>query len=315
MTVAHRITVLRHGRVVANPDPTEISKSDLARWMIGRDLSAPHTRVSQTATAVELSLTGVSAENDRGLLALRRVSLDVQHGEILGIAGVAGNGQRELAEVIVGLRRAVEGTVHIRGEDLTNATPETVIRRGVSYIPEDRQGMGLDPSASILNNLLLKAYRVPPLARGPFLNYAQAANEGRSLLCKFSVDVSRLDSPVSVLSGGHQQRLLLAREYALHPTLLVACSPTRGLDVAVVETVHRLLLEQRQQGCAILLISEDLEELIALTDRNAVIYERKIASCFRVEETDAATLGLWERWAGHGSPSHTLGYRRPSSNP
>jgi general nucleoside transport system ATP-binding protein len=139
---------------------------------------------------------------------------------------------------------------------------------------------------------LQKAYRVPPLARGPFLNYTQAAHAARNLLSAFTVNVPRLDAPVSTLSGGNQQRLLLARELISHPTLLVACSPTRGLDVGAVSTIHRLLLEQRQRGGAILLISEDLDELIALADRIAVIYEGEIAGCFRVEETDAATLGL-----------------------
>ena len=184
------------------------------------------------------------------------------------------------------------GTVRIRGADVTNANPEAIIGCGVSYVPEDRQGMGLVLSASILDNLLLKAYRLPPVARGPFLNYTLAATEARRLLSAFAMNVSRLDAQVSVLSGGHQQRLLLARELATHPTLLVACSPTRGLDVSAVETIHRLLLEQRQRGCAILLISEDLDELMTLADRIAVIHAGEIAGCFRAAEADAATLGL-----------------------
>jgi general nucleoside transport system ATP-binding protein len=292
LSVAHRITVLRHGKVVATADPAQVSKSDLARWMIGGDLPAPPTRAPQAAATVELSLTGVSVENDRGLLALRRVTLGVRCGEILGIAGVAGNGQRELAEVIVGLRRAIAGTVRIRGEDVTNAPPETLIRRGVGYIPEDRQGVGLVPNASILENFLLKAYRIPPLAWGPLLSYSEAAHQARRLLVEFAVDVPRLESPVSVLSGGNQQRLLLARELSAHPTLLVACSPTRGLDVGAVATIHHVLLEQRQRGGAILLISEDLDELIALADSMAVIYRGEIAGCFRVEDADPTTLGL-----------------------
>jgi simple sugar transport system ATP-binding protein len=226
------------------------------------------------------------------LWALRRVSLEVRRGEILGIAGVAGNGQRELAEVIVGLRQALAGTVRIRGADMTNASPQAVISCGVSYIPEDRQATGLVPSASILDNVLLKAYRLPPVAQGPFLNYARAADAARHLLAAGAMQVPQLDAPASVLSGGNQQRLLLARELSLHPTLLVACSPTRGLDVSAVETVHRQLLEQRQRDCAILLISDDLDELMMLADRIAVIYAGEIAGCFRVEATDAATLGF-----------------------
>jgi general nucleoside transport system ATP-binding protein len=241
---------------------------------------------------VALALTGVSAANDRGLRALQDISLEVRGGEIVGIAGVAGNGQRELAEVIVGLRRATSGVVYIHGEDVTNASPRMIGRRGVSYIPEDRQGMGLVPSASILDNFLLKAYRTPPISRGPLLNYRAATAAARSLLCEFRMKVPRLDVPVSVLSGGNQQRLLLARELISHPTLLVACSPTRGLDVGAVATIHRLLLEQRQRGCAILLISEHLDELMALADRIAVLFEGQIVGSMKAEDATADTLGL-----------------------
>ena len=292
LSVADRITVLRHGRVVANTVPAAVNQSDLAGWMIGHDLAAPPIRPPQATAAVELSLTGVSAQNDRGGWALRRVSLDVRRGEILGIAGVAGNGQRELAEVIVGLRRALAGTVRISGADVTHASPEMVIGLGVSYVPEDRQGMGLVPNVSILDNLLLKAYRIPPLARGPFLNYGLAAAKAPRLLATFALNEMRLGTPVSSLSGGNQQRLLLARELATHPTLLIVCNPTRGLDVSAVETIHHLLLEQRQRGGAIVLISEDLDELMRLADRIAIIYAGEIAGCFRAAETDTSQLGL-----------------------
>jgi simple sugar transport system ATP-binding protein len=161
--------------------------------------------------------------------------------------------------------------------------------------------MGLVPSASILDNLLLKVYRSPPIARGPFLNYRAASEAVRLRLDAFQVRVPRLDAPASVLSGGNQQRLLLARELSLRPTLLVACSPTRGLDVGAVQATHRLLLEQRQRGCAILLISEDLDEVLALADRIAVMYEGRIAGSVRSEEADAAKLGLM--MAGVQAPS------------
>jgi general nucleoside transport system ATP-binding protein len=292
LAVSHRITVLRHGRVAATPAPAQSSPSDLARAMIGRELPSPPSRRSTARGAVELALTEVSARDDRGRLALDRLSIEVQGGEIVGIAGVAGNGQHELAEVVVGLRRASAGAVHIRGVDVTNASPRAIGRRGVSYIPADRQGMGLVPSASILDNFLLKVYRVPPTARGPFLSYRAASEAFHRLLAAFQVRVPRLDVPASVLSGGNQQRLLLAREFSLHPVVLVACSPTRGLDVGAVQTTHRSLLDQRQRGCAVLLISEDLDELLALADRIAVMYEGRIAGSVRSEEADATKLGL-----------------------
>jgi ABC-type uncharacterized transport system ATPase subunit len=292
LAVSHRITVLRHGRVMATPAPAQASLPDLARAMIGRELPSPPRRRSVTKGAVKLSLMEISARNDSGRLALNRIALGVHGGEIVGIAGVAGNGQRELAEVVVGLRRAIAGTVHIQGINVTNTPPKAIGRRAVSYIPADRQGMGLVPSASILDNLLLKTYGSPPIARGPFLNYQAAADVARRLLSAFQVSLPQLDAAASVLSGGNQQRLLLARELSLHPTLLVACSPTRGLDVGAVQTIHRLLLEQRQRGCAVLLISEDLDELLALADRIAVMYEGHIVGSVRSEEADAGRLGL-----------------------
>ncbi len=175
LAVAHRITVLRRGHVVANTAPAEVSSADLARAMIGRDLQTRPRHQAAATDSIELVLTGVNVKDDQGRLALKQISLEVRRGEIMGIAGVAGNGQRELAEVVVGLRRASAGTVSIHGEDMTSATPEAIVSCGVSYIPEDRQGMGLVPSASILDNLLLKAYRRPPVARGPLLNYHAAA--------------------------------------------------------------------------------------------------------------------------------------------
>jgi general nucleoside transport system ATP-binding protein len=301
LAVSQRITVLRHGRVVATPAPAHTSPVDLARAMIGRELPSPPGRRPRARGVVDLALTEVSAGDDRGRLALDRLSIEVQGGEIVGIAGVAGNGQQELAEVAVGLRRASAGAVHIRGVDVTNASPRAIGRRGVSYIPADRQGTGLVPSASVLDNLLLKVYRLPPIARGPLINYRAASAAARRLLAAFQVSAPRLDAPAGVLSGGNQQRLLLARELSLHPTLLVACSPTHGLDVGAVQTTHRLLLEQRQRGCAILLISEDLDELLALADRIAVMYKGRIVGSVRPEEADVGSLGL--RMAGAQDPS------------
>jgi simple sugar transport system ATP-binding protein len=292
LAVAQRITVLRHGQVIAKPAPADMSPADLARAMIGRDLPAPPSRRSVAMGVVALSLTEVSVRNDRGQLALNHVSIEVRRGEIMGIAGLAGNGQRELAEVVVGLRRTIGGTVHLHGVDVTITSPQAIARRHVSYIPEDRQSTGLIPSASILDNLLLKAYRLRPIAHGPYMSYHVAAAEAHRLLAAFQISVSQLDVPAGSLSGGNQQRLLLARELSLHPTLLVACTPTRGLDVGAAETIHRLLLEQRHRECAILLISEDLDELLALADRIAVLYEGHIVGIVRAEEADAATFGL-----------------------
>jgi ABC-type uncharacterized transport system ATPase subunit len=291
LSVAHRITVLRRGKVVTTVRRAETDASDLARAMIGRDLPLPLRPAPARPGEVALSVRALSARHDRGGLALNGVSFDLRQGEILGVAGMAGNGQRELSEVLVGLRPASAGKVYLGDRDVTAATPAELIRLGVGHIPEDRLGRGLIPQASVLDNLLVKAYRAPPIARGPFLCYRAARDQARRLASAFQVVMPRLDAPVVALSGGNQQRLLLARELATHPAVLVAVHPTRGLDVAASEQVHRLLLEHRQRGCAILLISEDLDELLALCDRIAVMYAGRITGVIGAGAADAETLG------------------------
>jgi ABC-type uncharacterized transport system ATPase subunit len=291
LKISHRITVLRRGRVVMRRAPAAMNPSDLARAMLGHDLPGPPERPAVPAGRLVLSLSEVSARHDGGQPALQRVSLGVRRGEIVGVAGVAGNGQQELAEVIAGLRRASAGTVRILDEDVTHFTPKQLIARGVSYIPQDRQGTGLVLRGSVRDNLLLKSYRSSPMARGPFLNRRMAEKEGHRILSMFRVTVPGLDTPVRALSGGNQQRLLLARELSSHPTLLIACSPTHGLDVGAVETTHRLLLEERQRGCAVLLFSEDLDELLGLSDQIAVLYKGRIVNHVRRAEVDATALG------------------------
>ncbi len=292
MAIADRITVLRQGARVATLDRKEATKDHLVRLMVGRETLVPVERPPTTPGEVILSITGLSAKNDRGLPALKGISLEVRAGEILGIAGVAGSGQRELGEVIAGLRPATAGQVRIRGRDMTNAPPWEIIAQGVSYLPEDRQGTGLVPDASILDNLLLKAYRTPPLARGPLLDARAAGGYGRRLLEAFRVAAPRLDAPARVLSGGNLQRLLLARELSTGPALLLAFYPTRGLDVGAQEEIRRLLLSQRQRGSAILLVSEDLDELLSLSDRIAVMSEGELMGIVPREEADLETIGL-----------------------
>jgi general nucleoside transport system ATP-binding protein len=298
--IAQQITVLRRGRVVATVTPAEVSETDLARLIVGRDAQPARSRSATEPGEVCLAVTALSATNDRGLPAVREVSLAVRCGEIVGVAGVAGNGQRELAEVIMGLRPASAGRVWIAGEDLTNASPRTLLSRGVSYIPEDRRGVGLALRASILDNLLLKSYRNAGLGWGPFLKPRAAQREGEQRLSALPVHVPHLNAPASVLSGGNQQRLLLCRELSGQPTLLIACQPTRGLDVGAVASFHDLLLAQRQRGCAILLIAEDLDELFTLSDRIAVMHAGHIVAAVNRDEANRAAIGLL--MAGEAAP-------------
>jgi simple sugar transport system ATP-binding protein len=298
---AHRVTVLRGGKVVGTTSPAETTEAELARMMVGRDVLFTVAKPAATPGRPVLSIEGVSAINDKGLPALKNVSLTIREGEILGIAGVAGNGQRELAEIVTGLRQAKNGRVRIYDTDVTNHSPLDVIRQGVSHIPEDRLGMGLVPNLPISDNEALKAYREAPLSRGPFLNRNAVTRFARDLMLRFQVSAPGPDTRVRLLSGGNLQKVILAREitagqdatdeHARRP-LLVAVHPTRGLDVGATESVRKLLIDQRGAGAAILLISEDLDELLAVTDRIAVLFSGEIMGIMPAENADADEIGL-----------------------
>ena len=292
MEVADRITVLRAGRNVATLASRATSPQELARLMVGREVSVSYDRPRRTPGEVLLSLEGVEAMGDRGLPALRGLSLEVRAGEILGIAGVSGNGQRELAEVICGLRVPVRGAVRVAGVDVTGCHPARIIDCGLSLIPEDRLGTGLIPSLPVCDNVILKAYRRPPLSRGAFLQPREIRRFAHDLVEQFAIKVPGLDVAARKLSGGNLQRLLLAREISGKPRVLVAVHPTRGLDVGATAAIHRLLLEQRDGGTAILLISEDLDEIMALSDRVAVMYEGRIVGEVAGGEASLEEVGL-----------------------
>ena len=285
MEIADRITVLRKGQVTASGlHPHETTPADLARLMVGRKVLFRIEKEVQDPGEVVLSVDGVSADNDKGLPALRGISLQVHAGEILGLAGVAGNGQPELAEVITGLRRCTSGQVTVHGQVVSNRSARAAIDRGVAHIPEDRKEMGSAPNLSITNNLILKAYRKPPIARGPAVDYPAAQDHAEGLKTEYEIAAPSVETSVRYLSGGNLQRVILAREISAGPGLMVAMQPTRGLDVGAIEGVHRLLLELRQAGTAVLLVSEELDETIMLSDRIAVIYEGQIVGEMPVEE-------------------------------
>ncbi|MGI6284747.1 ABC transporter ATP-binding protein [Neomoorella humiferrea] len=291
MDAADTITILRGGKTIATVKKSETNEKELARMMVGREILWQIDKLAARKGDKILEIKNLKAFNDKGLPALKGVNLTVHAGEILGIAGVAGNGQRELAEVIAGLRPFHEGTVIIAGEELDRCDPCRAINAGVSYIPEDRLGMGLVPNMGAVDNLLLKEYRHPRWGR-TLLDRRAARRWAKELVERFQVKTAGLDAPVKLMSGGNLQRLLLAREISSRPRLLVAVYPARGLDIGATETIHRLLLEQRAAGTAVLLISEDLEELFRLADRIAVIYEGEIMGLMAVEEADVEEIGL-----------------------
>jgi simple sugar transport system ATP-binding protein len=238
-----------------------------------------------------LSAQNVTAENDKGLPALRGVSLEVRSGEILGLAGVAGNGQSELAQVITGLRPC-SGNIKISGQEVSNRPPIAAIRYGVAHIPEDRSKVGTAPNLSITENTILKNYCQEPIGDGWTINFTHARQHAQSLKEKYNILAPSVDTPARKLSGGNLQKVILAREISAQPRLMVAVQPTRGLDVGAIESVQTLLLEQREAGAAILLISEELEELLALSDRLAVIFDGQIMGVVPTEQADINEIGL-----------------------
>jgi len=277
MEISDRVTVLQRGRVTSAGIPTSsVTRADLARLMVGRDVVFRVEKKQVEPGAVVLSVKDLQAENDKGLPALRGVDLDVRAGEIVGLAGVAGNGQSELAETLTGLREILGGNVLINQEDVTNKSVKFGIRRGVSLIPADRTQVGTAPNLSVTDNVIMKKYDQAPIGKGWMVNAGEAGKYASGLKEAYDIMVPTINTSVRLLSGGNLQKVILAREISSQPKLMISVQPTRGLDVGAIEGVQRLLLEQRENGAAILLISEELEELLSLSDRIYVIYEGKI---------------------------------------
>jgi len=292
LAIADRITVLRRGKVTAaGLRPAATSTTDLARRMVGREALEAVERTPQRPGALILEVRDVSAENDRGLPALRDASLEVRAGEIVGIAAVAGNGQSELAQVITGLRTC-RGSVTVGGEEVANRAAGHAIKHGVAHVPEDRTGVGSSPNLSVGDNLIMKRYRDAPIARGWFIDDTAARALAQGLKDEYAIAAPSIDTQARLLSGGNLQRLIFAREIDSKPRLIVAVQPTRGLDVGAIESVHRVLLARREAGTAILLISEDLDEILALADRVDVMYEGRIVGSFDAETADIQRIGL-----------------------
>lgn len=293
LAIANRVTVLRQGRVTAAGISTQgVSKRQLAELMVGREVVFTVTKPPSTPGPVVLDVQDICAENDRGVQALRNLSLQVQVGEIVGIAGVAGNGQSELAQVITGLRKCSCGRVLINGEDIANRAPREAIKRQIAHVPEDRTGVGSAPSLSLAENLIMKSYRHAPISTGWVLNRPVIRQQAHDMRVAYDIAAPTIDVQARLLSGGNLQKAILAREMSAKPKIIVAVQPTRGLDVGAIEAVQRVLLEERARGTAILLISEELDEVMSLSDRIAVIYEGQIMGEVKPEETTLEQIGL-----------------------
>ena len=277
MEISDRVTVLQKGRITSAGISAEgVTRADLARLMVGREVVFRIDKKQVEPGEVVLSVKDLRAENDKGLPALRGVSLEVREGEIVGLAGVAGNGQSELAETLAGLRKILGGTVSVNQEDVTNKPVKFGIRHGVSLVPADRTLVGTAPNLSVTDNVIMKKYDRPPIGRGWMVDAGEAGKYATGLKEAYDIMVPTINTSVRLLSGGNLQKVILAREISSDPKLMIAVQPTRGLDVGAIEGVQHLLLAQRENGAAILLISEELEELLSLSDRIYVIYEGEI---------------------------------------
>ena len=285
--IADKVSVLRRGVSTASSVPAKgVSRAELARLMVGREVVFFVDKKPVKPGKVVLDVKDVQAENDKGLAALRGLSLHVREGEIVGLAGVAGNGQIELSQVIAGLRKCTKGEVLLNGDKVSNRDTIYGIDRGMAYVPEDRTHVGSSGNLSVTDNVIMKNYRKSPISKGSMLDMNAAAKFAEELKASYDIAVPTVRTPVRLLSGGNLQKVILAREISGNPKFMVAVQPTRGLDVGAIEGVHRLLLTQREAGAAVLLISEELEELLALSDRICVIYEGKIMGEVKVETVE-----------------------------
>jgi simple sugar transport system ATP-binding protein len=293
--VANRVTVLRDGHVVGTVDPRETTPSELAQMMVGRDvfLDRRPRPLSESKQAV-LVVNGLSCQDDRGTAALRDLSLNVYAGEIVGVAGVDGNGQRELAECIAGLRQPARGIVQINDKPISGVVRDTSL---LGFIPEDRRKTGLVSGFSVAENLILKTFAESRFTRRGVMRWGAIRREANTLIQEYDIRTPHSMVPVRFLSGGNQQRVVVARELSSEPALVVGSQATRGLDVSATESVHKVLLRERNRGAAVLFISTELPEVMALSDRIIVMFEGQIMGELDAETADVDLIG--ELMLGH----------------
>ncbi|UCG04742.1 MAG: ABC transporter ATP-binding protein [Candidatus Heimdallarchaeota archaeon] len=300
MALADRITVLRRGKFIGTVESSQTSPEELAEMMIGRKLLKIQKNPTEKGEII-LRVQDLTVEDDRGQIAVHGVNFDIRGGEILGIAGVVGNGQLELVEAITGLRTILNGSIQLLDSNITDLGTRTIYDLGLSYIPEDRQKTGSVGAFTVAENLIIglhhrkKWYRKGLLSK--FLNWGKVYTESRGMTKQFDIRTPSIFTKVRSLSGGNQQKVIVARELSKNPSVVLAGQPTRGLDVGVIEYVHRRLIEMRDEGKAVLLVSSDLDELLTLSDRIAVMYEGEIISYEDPQNTSEQRLGLL--MAGH----------------
>ncbi len=291
MSISNRVTVLRDGRVMGTRQTSEVSKNELVKMMVGRDVR-PLAPQPLKSGPVRLEINELHAMGDRGTEALRGIDLQIHGGEIVGLAGVSGNGQRELAECLAGVRKTTRGSILLDSVDVTSMPLKRRVDSGLAYIPEERMRDGAIREFSVEENIFLHDHASPRFTHGMFLDFARMKEFANTLVKNFSVKTPGLDTPIKNLSGGNIQKLIMARELSRQPKVLIAAQPTRGVDIGATEYIHQRLLQQREEGTAIFLISEDLDEITELSDRIAVLYEGRIMGIVERNQATLEQIGL-----------------------
>lgn len=292
MAIADRVTIVRRGKVIDSLPVAGTNPNELAEKMVGREVSLKLDKKSAVLGEPVLEVDKLVVKGRQGLPALNETSFVLRRGEILGIAGVEGNGQSELIEALTGLRHIESGAVKVAGKDVTRLKTRDISETGLSLIPEDRHKHGLVLDFPMRENMVLETYYQAPFTKGGFLNYEAIDEHAKRLIAEFDVRTPSIHTPARALSGGNQQKAIIAREVDKNPDVLIAAQPTRGLDVGAIEFIHKRLVEQRNSGKAVLLISYELEEVMQLSDRIAVIYEGRIVGEVDPSETTDEQLGL-----------------------
>jgi simple sugar transport system ATP-binding protein len=292
LEICDRVQVLRLGKVVGEADPKQSTESSLAEMMVGREVVLQVDKTPAQRGEPVLVIRDLVVKDDRDLTAVNHLSLMVRAGEILGIAGVQGNGQTELVEAITGLRTTVEGTIALQEEDVTDAAPRRVTEAGVGHVPEDRQKNGMVAPFPITDNLVLQTYYLNPFSIGILRNEPRLAENAEILVKQYDVRTPGIYTPIGKLSGGNQQKVIVAREFSRPLKLLIAAQPTRGLDVGSIEYIHKQIVRMRDAGAAVLLVSAELDEILSLADTVAVMFAGRINGVLPVEQADRNTVGL-----------------------
>ena len=290
--VSDRVTVIRRGKSIETVEIAGATNQDLAEMMVGRSVSFTTEKNPPQPKEVILSIKDLVVNENRGVPAVKNLSLDVRAGEIVGIAGIDGNGQSELIQAITGLRKVKSGTINIKGKDVVGLPPRKITEMKVSHVPEDRHRDGLVLDMTISENIALQTYYKEPLSKNGILNYTNIHNYARKLMEEFDVRAANDYVPASALSGGNQQKAIIAREVDRDPDLLIVSQPTRGLDVGAIEYIHKRLIGERDKGKAVLVVSFELDEILNLSDRIAVIHDGKIQGIVTPAETNKQELGI-----------------------